>query len=506
VTPRQAGAGAPFTADDLAQLEARGITPAEAERQLALLAQPDHHMQIDRPCIVGDGIVALDDAARARCAEAGTAALAEGRVTRFVPASGAASRMFADLERLRAQTSSPPDDEARRTAAAFLEGAPRLALWDALVAQVARAGGDAPQLLEAGAWRPLLDALLGASGMDAASLPKGLLPFHRTEGGTRTAFDEQLVEAATLAGGGRRTVRAHFTVSGPHRAGFEAALAKARTRVPDVRFEVDFSEQRPSTDTLAADPAGGPFRQDDGTLLFRPAGHGALIGNLGALGADLVLMKNIDNVVPDRLKAPTYEWSRILLGLLAEVAAEAHDLAARLDSGHGDAAAAASFLAGRFAWRAPAGGDREGAVRAALRRPVRVCGMVRNTGEPGGGPYFVAGSGAGPQIVESAQVDMSDPGQARLFREATHFNPVFMACALRDPEGRPYDLDRFVDPAAVIVTRKTAQGRPLLALERPGMWNGAMAHWNTIFVEVPGEVFHPVKTLFDLLRPEHLPS
>jgi len=507
VTPRQAGAGAPFTADDLARLEAHGITLAEAGRQLALLSQPDHHMRIDRPCTVGDGIVALDDAARARCAAAGAAALADGRVTRFVPASGAASRMFADLERLRAQAPSPSEDETRRTAAAFLEGAPRLALWDTLVAQIARTGGDAPQMLEAGEWRPLLDALLGAPGMDAGAQPKGLLPFHRAEGGVRTAFDEQLVEAATLGGGGGRPVRAHFTVSGPHRAGFEAALAAARARMPDVRFEVDFSEQSPATDTLAADPAGGPFRQDDGTLLFRPAGHGALIGNLGALGADLVLMKNIDNVVPDRLKAPTYEWSRTLLGLLAEVTAEAHDFAARLDSGRGDASAAASFLAGRFAWRAPADGDdRDAAVRAALRRPIRVCGMVRNTGEPGGGPYFVAGQGAGPQIVESAQVDMSDPGQARIFREATHFNPVFMACALRDPEGRPYDLDRFVDPAAVIVTRKTAQGRPLLALERPGLWNGAMAHWNTIFVEVPGGVFHPVKTLFDLLRPEHLAS
>jgi hypothetical protein len=276
-----------------------------------------------------------------------------------------------------------------------------------------------------------------------------------------------------------------------------------------VRLDVTFSEQQPSTDTLAADPAGAPFRQDDGSLLFRPAGHGALIENLNALGADLVLIKNIDNVVPDRLKEPTYAWTRILLGLVAGVEAEAREWAERLDAGGraDDLEGAEAFVARRFGWRSPAdSGDRRAFLLAALRRPIRVCGMVENTGEPGGGPYFVARGGLGPQIVESAQVDMSDPAQARIFREATHFNPVFMACALRGPDGTPRDLRGFVDPSVVIVTRKSAQGRPLLALERPGLWNGAMAHWNSIFVEAPGEVFNPVKTVFDLLRPEHQPA
>ncbi len=507
-----------FTPADAAELQARGITIDEAARQLALLAEPEHHVRLIRPCTVGDGIVRLDDAARARYAEAGARAVAGGRCMRFVPASGAASRMFAALERARARP--PADDRTALAAAAaggagdaaavlaFLDGAKDLALWDALAAHVARAGGDAEQMLQAGEWRPLLDALLDDSGMGAASSPKGLLPFHRVDGIVRTAFDEQLVEAAALTAGAAGVARAHFTVSLAHLTAFAAALEAVRARTRETRFEVGFSEQHPSTDTLAADESGRPFRAASGRLLFRPAGHGALIWNLGEIGADLVLIKNIDNVVPDRLKGPTYEWSRILTGMAAAIEAQCHAWTRRVEAG-GDAATfegARDFHAAAFGGGIARG---ETADRAALldrlARPVRVCGMVPNTGEPGGGPYFVAGArgASSPQIVESAQVRMEDPEQARIFREATHFNPVFIACALRDASGTPYDLTRFVDPAAVIVTRKSAGGRPLLALERPGLWNGAMAGWNSVFVEVPGTVFHPVKTLMDLLRPEH---
>lgn len=512
---KRGAAGATFTPEDLTQLEARGIPVAEAERQLVLLARPDHWQRIARACTVGDGIrgpgAAVDD--NDDPAERGREAIVAGRVTRFVPASGAASRMFADLERLR--VADPPTNAAAlksmadagdpdaRTLLRFFEHATRFAFWGELAAHVARRGGDAGALLAAREWRPLVDALLDGSGLGAAHLPKGLLPFHRDGGEVRTAFDEQLAEAA-LQAGADGVVRAHFTVTGSHRAGFEAALARARARRPDLRFEVGFSEQSPSTDTLAAAAGGAPFRLDDGSLLFRPAGHGALIENLNALEADLVFVKNIDNVVPDRLKAATLEWSATLLGLAASLEAKSHRLIRALESGEAGPRAVRADV-GRWFGRRVTADTRDGMI-AALRRPIRVCGMVRNTGEPGGGPYFLEDAARGPQIVESAQVDMSDPEQARIFREATHFNPVFMACALRDADGRPYDLHAFVDPSAVIVTTKSAQGRPLLALERPGLWNGAMAGWNTVFVEVPGAVFHPVKTVFDLLRAEHQPA
>jgi hypothetical protein len=268
---------------------------------------------------------------------------------------------------------------------------------------------------------------------------------------------------------------------------------------------VGFSEQHPATDTIAADPAGGPFRGPAGELVFRPAGHGALLRNLGELGADLVFLKNIDNVAVARLREPTSRWSAALVALAAEYAARAGALAVRLHDA-ADAQAeeeARAFLRDALGETQPASSREE--LLGLLERPMRVCGMVRNTGEPGGGPFWVRGADGRVtrQVVESVQVDPASPEQLAILRSATHFNPVFLACSLRDRHGRPWDLDRFTDPDAVLVTRKSAFGRDLLALERPGLWNGAMARWNTIFVEVPLEVFNPVKTVLDLLRPEH---
>ena len=302
------------------------------------------------------------------------------------------------------------------------------------------------------------------------------------------------------------TRRLDVTVSSEHRQGFERLLA-GRTPALAARFggawRVAFSEQHPSTDTIAAEPGGGPFRDERGRLLFRPAGHGALIANLAESGGDLVFLKNIDNVAVSRLKPETERWSRALVGLAAELAYAVHGWCARLALGDGALDGARAFAAADLGLELPAGVSAAQA-RILLDRPVRVCGMVANTGEPGGGPFWVRDSaGVSRQIVESAQVDLRSAEQASLFRGATHFNPVFLAASLRDAQGRPHDLSRFVDDAAVIITRKSSGGRDLLALERPGLWNGAMARWHTRFVEVPLAVFNPVKTVFDLLRPEH---
>lgn len=521
---REEDPGTLFDPSDLERLRDRGIAPEEAARQVALLRRPDHFLVLDRACTVDDGLLRPGRAERDLHAEAGARAIAAGRCTKFVPASGAASRMFADLEHFRARRDTLDRDALERVAGegkkeavallAFLDGLPRFAFHDALARKLAATGGRLDVLARARAYRLVLDALLGPRGLDLGACPKGLVPFHLHADGARTAFEEQLAEAAALLGGSETPARLHFTVTPEHRAAFESRLEHARGGFAGVSFEVSFSTQHPSTDTLAVDLEGRPFRLADGRLLFRPAGHGALIGNLGATGADLVLIKNIDNVVPDRLKGPTLEWSRILTGMLAAAEAETHRWTRTLEDHPSDADVdgAAAFLEETFDDALP-GTARDAAARRTaaldlLRRPIRVCGMVPNTGEPGGGPYFVVGRDGAPrqQIVESAQVRMSDAEQARIFRDATHFNPVFLACALRDHRGRPHDLARFVDPHAVIVTRKSAEGRPLLALERPGLWNGAMAHWSSIFVEVPIEVFHPVKTVLDLLRPEHQPG
>ncbi len=501
---------------DLAQLAERGIAPAEAERQLRVLASPTAWTVLERPCTLEDGIERLEPERVEALLEEHARAAESGRVSAFVPASGAATRMFKDLvsaseqpgglepERIRAD-SSP----AARALVRFVEELPRFAFADALDAELRRRGHALAQVREAGPWSVLLDALLAPDGLDAGRAPKGLLPFHREAGEVRTAFEEHLIESCALASDAHGERRLDVTVSPEHRAGFVRLLAERQPALAARHggsWNVRWSEQHPATDTLAGAPAGGPFRDERGRLLFRPAGHGALLRNLAASSGDLVLVKNIDNVSVSRLRRETERWSRALVGLAAELSDAVWEWCAKLEKGWDDGVVVLD--ARDFAQRElglpldsrPSGRE----LLAWLDRPVRVCGMVANTGEPGGGPFWVRdASGVTRQIIESAQVDMSAPAQATVFRAATHFNPVFLAASLRDFRGRPHDLARFVDEAAVIVTRKSHGGRELLALERPGLWNGAMAHWHTRFVEVPLAVFNPVKTVFDLLRPEH---
>jgi hypothetical protein len=513
--------GPGWTEQDRAALAARGIAVSEAERQLGLLAAPPSYAALVRPCTVGDGIERLADERRVALRARAARAAAAGRIGRFVPASGAATRMFQSLLSWRARggaTSRAALDAAvatdadARAVAAFLDGLERFAFHAPLAAVLARAGHDLARLAAAGPVEPVLAALLDADGLGYAERPKGLLAFHRGPTGTRTAFEEQLEEAALGARAVDGACRLHFTVSPEHLAGFETLIGWAGPQAGarhGARFDVTFSTQSPATDTLALGDDGRPVRDAAGALLFRPAGHGALIGNLDALGADVVLIKNVDNVQPDGRREATLEAWAVLAGLALETQEQAHDLIERLDDPEDDGAcdAAVAWARETLGLEPAAGGDRRAELRAWLDRPVRVGGMVPNTGEPGGGPFWVRGHDGAvrSQIVESAEVDPDSPAQQAVMRGATHFNPVFLACALRDPRGVPHALHRFVDDQAVIVTRKSAGGRGLRALERPGLWNGAMAGWLTRFVEVPLEVFTPVKTVNDLLRPEHQP-
>ena len=509
-----------WTHEDLAQLAARGIDAAEAARQLALLADPPAATRLARPCTPGDGLQVLDEAQLGALESVHAQAAKAGRVQAFVPASGAATRMFKDLlAAMAAPDEWRPADTRTAVAAgrpearalqAFVEGLDRFAFRDELAAAIAPCGTLLEELAARGPWRVIAETLLFEPGLGYANSPKGLLSFHRDGAAARTAFEEHLVEAATLARDARGVCRLHFTVSLEHRQRFEALLARSAPRFGarfGVTYDVRFSEQHPATDTIAAHSDGGPFRDADGALLFRPAGHGALLRNLEDLvanGADLVFLKNIDNVTVDRLREPTARWSAVVVGLAAELSAQAHAWCGRLER-EGDAAVAPARAFASQALGVSEPPADAASLIALLDRPLRVCGMVRNTGEPGGGPFWVHGTNGGitQQIVESAEIDAADASQMAILRSATHFNPVFLACALQDREGRAHDLSRYVDPQAVIITRKSSGGQELLALERPGLWNGAMAKWNTVFVEVPLTVFQPVKTLLDLLRPEH---
>jgi hypothetical protein len=504
-----------FDGADLDQLEARGIAPEEAERQLRYLREPPQMAGPVRPCTIGDGILRLAEEDSPRLLAAWQTAVEADRLTKMVPASGAATRMFrvlrtylesgaadrAELER-RAEGG---EAEAREQLRLF-DSLPDLALYHPLLEHVGEGAlRDLPTIAR---------ALLGGDGLELDRLPKALIPFHDYPDGPRNAFEEHFVEAAsylTTAGG---VARLHFTAPVEARQRFEEEFAGFRGRLEarfGIRFELTTSVQDPATDTLAADLENRPFRLEDGRLLFRPAGHGALLGNLERLGGDIVLLKNIDNVPPERLQEPTSRWKRLLVGVLVEIEEGLANLERSLAEGEDRVEEGIEALRSWVAIEPPpeivAAG---GAVRRAwlaerLARPLRVCGMVAASGEPGGGPFWVPGADGGlyGQIVEASQIDLQKPVQAAAWKAATHFNPVDVVCKLRDSHGRPFPLASFVDPTTAFISRKSHGSRPLQALERPGLWNGSMAGWNTVFVEVPAETFNPVKTVLDLLRPAH---
>lgn len=489
-----------FSPADFAQLAEHGIPAAEAERQLARLRHGQTWTRLVRPCSVGDGIRQIPADLYEVLQERFALAAEAGLVTRFVPASGAATRMFQPLQ-------ATGSDLQR-----FLADLDRFPFTPALAALLSRDGHDLEAARRSGDLPTLLAALLDAGGLDYARLPKGLLAFHRSGTEVRTAFVEHLAETARLVGAGH-VARLHLTVSPEHLGLFDRQLAEWRGILEqryDVAFAVGFSVQDPATDTLALAADGVPLRAADGRLQLRPGGHGALLANLAVLAAEVVLIRNIDNVVPDARKGDNLLWSRLLGGLLLELADVQRDLLEQLRAAPDDAAVrrvGTLFLRGELGMDLPEETLGSAELAVLLDRPLRVCGMVRNSGEPGGGPFWVQGADGriSRQIVEASQVDRDDPEQAAILAAATHFNPVDMACMLRDGNGCRYDLERFVDQAAAIVTTKVQDGQAIRILERPGLWNGAMAGWHTVFVEMPECTFNPVKTVFDLLRPAHQP-
>jgi len=398
-----------------------------------------------------------------------------------------------------------------------MDGIRRFAFYEDLESALAGEGHDMEAFIEADRFKEVIDFLLTEKGLGYAGLPKGLLRFHKYETESRTPFEEHLVEAADYARDENRVCSIHFTVSPEHREGFETLLESIRSPFQDkynARFDVTFSVQEKSTDTIAVDPDNSPFSQKDGTLLFRPGGHGALIENLNNLKGDIIYIKNIDNVVPDRLKGETFLWKRLLGGCLIRTQQKLFSYLEKLTAGPADREflrEAFEFAENELCISPPDGrdftsdGEKQDYLVGMFNRPVRVCGMVQNVGEPGGGPFWVkAGDGSiSPQIVESAQVDRMSEDQQKILTSSSHFNPVDLVCGVRDFKGEPFDLRAFVDHNAVFISQKSKDGRDLMALELPGLWNGAMAHWNSIFVEVPLITFNPVKTINDLLRKEH---
>lgn len=475
-----------FTEQDLQQIADHGLTPELAETQLENFRRGFPFLNVVRAASSGDGVTVVDQAQADAAAERYEKAAAQLGVVKFVPASGAATRMFKELFEFV--------NEGKRGKGidTLLENIEKFAFWPELRA-VLSAGADD---------RAVVDAIVN-DGLGYGHKPKGLVTFHAYPEGARKAVEEHLVEGATYAAAGGRA-RIHFTVSPEHRAGFESLLAE---RVPvyekrfGIRYDISFSVQKPATDTLAANPDNTPFRQDDGTLLFRPAGHGALIENLNEIDADIVFIKNIDNVTTDARRGDTIRYKKVLAGVLLDLQERAYEYLRALEVSGAELEPIAEFIERQLCVKLPEGYD-TALLRSVLDRPIRVCGMVRNEGEPGGGPFWVSNPDGTEslQIAESSQIAPSD---LPLMQSATHFNPVDLVCGVRDSKGRKFDLRRYTDPSTGFISEKSSGGRPLRAQELPGLWNGAMARWNTVFVDVPITTFSPVKVVQDLLRPQH---
>ena len=475
-----------FTSNDISQIEARGLSVAEVEKQIDNFRNGFPSLPVVRAASGGDGVRQLSEDELCNAEKLYMSRTKEIKTIKFVPASGAATRMFKELfEYVNDNKRTPGIDK-------LITNLEKFAFFAELAKYLK------PQIDDKDVVRNII-----IDGLGYGSKPKGLVTFHAYKEGARKPVEEHLVEAALYASDGERAA-IHFTVSPEHKAGFLALLEERQNHYEKkygIKYDVSFSEQSPATDTIAVNPDNTPFRNEDGTLLFRPAGHGALIDNLDKLDADIIFVKNIDNVTTDERKPDTIKYKRVLAGELLRLQERSFELLRALERGEDKYTEAKAFLCNDLCCKLPEDASRE-LIRESLDRPIRVCGMVKNEGEPGGGPFWVKDTQGREQlqIAESSQIAKED---MHLMKEATHFNPVDLVCGVKRYDGTKYNLKLYTDPKTGFISSKSAGGRELRAQELPGLWNGAMANWNTIFVEVPISTFSPVKVVQDLLRPEH---
>lgn len=486
-----------FNQPDLEQLNKLGMNIKTVEAQIENFKTGFPFVELVKAATPGDGIHQLDENTISQLNAEYEANTADLKTVKFVPASGAASRMFKNLFAFANGGSLSNEDSI------VLKNIDSFAFGEKLNAILA-AEKITIDINSIEDLRKVANYILTATGLNYGYLPKGLIVFHKYDTGNRTAFEEHLVEATEYACGANKVARLHFTVSPEHKNTIETHINEVKEKYEKqfgVTFDISFSIQHPTTNTIAVNPDNTPFREK-GNILFRPGGHGALIENLNELTCDIIFIKNIDNVVPDSLKKTTYDYKKALGSKLVSIRKsifevlqllevkkgleEAKELANALGVSYTDAETHATFI-------------------EKLNRPIRVCGMVKNEGEPGGGPFWIKDSCGriSLQIIESSQIDSSNASQKEIMEHATHFNPVDLVCSITDYKGNAFDLHNFIDPETGFITYKSRGGKEVKAQELPGLWNGAMAKWITLFIEVPMITFNPVKTVNDLLRKEH---
>lgn len=489
-----------------------GISASALAEQIGRFKTGFAPTRLERACTLNDGIHRIQPSEKEELLDCFEEAADEGRFSKFVPASGAATRMFKHLlPKLNNEDLTVKDAEQVQM---FMDMLPIFPFYSELQNVMNENGVNLEDAYADQNYTLILEYLLTEKGLNYAEMPKGLIPFHSYGDGYRTPFEEHIAEAVAYIKDRRGKVKLHFTVAPDHEQTIREHIEDVVRDYPDYRFDIDFSRQSRKSDTVAVDMNNEVFRTDDGKILFRPAGHGALLNNLHKMRGDLVYLKNIDNVVPDSVKGDTLEYKKLLGGLLVKLQNQIFECLNMLENhncSEFEVAAVAIFAVSHLSMQLPENfgqmslEDKVNMLRVRLSKPVRVCGMVKNEGEPGGGPFWVNGPDGfvSPQIVEKSQVDMSDVEQSAIIRTATHFNPVDLVCGMRSPRGEWYALKNFTDPETGFISIKSKDGRKLKAMELPGLWNGSMADWITVFVEVPLSTFSPVKTVNDLLKEEH---
>ncbi len=496
-----------FIENDLKQILAKGLTKEKVEQQINNFVTGFPFANIVNTATPENGIVVLNNSEVSDIVEFYKNESKKISITKFVPASGAASRMFKDLfEFLNSENSNFTNFSEVKT---FFERLKDFAFYAELTDVLSKNNIDEND------YKKVLEFLLSERGLNYGFLPKALIKFHKYKINAKTSIEEHLFEAASYAKNDKKQANLVFTVSADHNLLFQQKINEVKAECEnmfDVKFNIELTEQKQSTDIIAVDENNLPFREKDGSLIFRPGGHGALIENLNEIDADIIFIKNIDNVVHQNFAGKTIDYKQVIAGVLLKTKAKVNELLNSIENNNFNADEVAKILNNEFAiktsqeFKKYTKNEKTDYLKTKLNRPIRVCGMVKNEGEPGGGPFWVkeADGTVQLQIVESAEIDKKNVENSKILNTSTHFNPVDLVCSTKDYKNQKFDLLNFVNYSAGFISEKSKNGKALKAQELPGLWNGAMSNWITLFVEVPLITFNPVKTVNDLLRKEHL--
>jgi len=511
-----------FTTAQLTQLEEKGINPDQVLRQLETFKKGISPVVLIKPALPDDGIEFFEKEKIDSYISFFQKNKSGITIQKFVPASGAASRMFKQLFEVSNDFKSLKDNQFEVVSkqpeiAAFFRSIDQYPFYEDLQSLCIAKGKSIESLKKEGQFLEILDLLLNSDGLSYGQLPKGLLKFHKYSNETRTAFEEHFNEASLFLKDSNNKISLHFTVSPEHQKLFSTLSESLKAKYlknKGVKFEISFSVQKPSTDTIAANTNNDPFLTENNKLLFRPGGHGALLENMQELNEDLIFVGNIDNVAPDRTQEMRVRYKQLLAGVLLERVQKIHSFLNEIENKYSAdiKAEIVDFIKKYISENTGNelvklnGDEFKTKVISVLNRPIRICGMVKNVGEPGGGPFWVKDKKGviSKQIIESSQIDLKNPAQNEIFKNSSHFNPVDLVCFMKDYKNQKFNLEDFRDSEMAFISEKSQGSSTLKALELPGLWNGSMAGWISFFVDVPIETFSPVKTIFDLIREEHL--